>query len=170
MSDSLNPYVAPTSDLKRPQDVSSRRSSRFSYICLYPGCLLGFLLGSCVALGVHGTYEAIINYPGKVIPSLALMPLVCILLTFVWRIPRRFIFGRHLKSRTACFVSGLILGTGVSVGMTLLEKVGIINSNQGLKVFWISLVATAGAFMVLAVECEAMLSKSLLPRATEREE
>ena len=133
--------------------------------------MTGYMLGMFLELGPTAAIREIASKSIAFnLAILAVNGVVCLLLSLLWRVPRKCLFGSYHVSSIASFVGGFVFFGGVVVSGITLARFEVFDYDQGAGALeWYILLALVSVWMVLGIECEVYVSRSLLPSEGSRE-
>ena len=136
-----------------------------------PSCMTGYMLGMFVELGATAAMREIASKSiAYNLAILAVFSAFCLLLSLFWRVPRKRLFGSYHVSSIASFVGGFVFFGGVVVSGITLARFKVFDYDQAAGALeGYILLALVCVWMVLGIECEAYVSRRLLPSKESRE-
>lgn len=158
-----NPFQNPYSPTAGPLTLSAAapHASRCRLVVLFciPGCIAGLLFGSVVLDGVTQTIHKTTQDPITAMKFFFALGCVSLTLTVLWRLPRRYIFGKHDLRCLGSFLGGVILVAGPYITVGMLERCGLLPASVSPRVAWPLLAVLFCFFVVLSVEVEAVYGR-----------
>ena len=166
----INPYEpsksAPAPDLHVPDEPGSPRWLPASLLLLVPGTTVGLHIGVALDQGVNAPFERTLSNPIGALQFFAVFGLGTLACTFLYRVPRWFLLGRHRIWAYSAFLSGVLI-VCLAFSLTVaFQRLGVYTpigppSVQNLGV----LIATAALSICVGVEFEAFLARLRVARS-----
>ncbi|MGI9474263.1 MAG: hypothetical protein ACR2NZ_22165 [Rubripirellula sp.] len=164
-----NPYE-PSSVTSELTTASPPSRSPISLLPFLPGCVLGLQIGSVLELGFTSTIQRTTTGPANAFKFFAIFSLVCLAITFVYRIPRARLIGTHRIHWFTSFASGTLMTLILYGGVYVIDRGGLA-AGSPRQLLWLLLVlsGSVSVSVVLAVELEALIDRFLRRRGSERD-
>jgi hypothetical protein len=117
------------------------------------GCTLGMHAGVAIEDGVAAAIDRTSSGPWSALVFFTAVSVVCILLTSLWKLVRRQMFGDYVATVGARFASGTLLTAAFYLIESRLEQAKW--APQGGAIWWAQFVCALIVVTVCAVELEA---------------
>ena len=129
------------------------------------------LVGSVIERGPVLAVERIAPAPASSIIRLLMWGFGFFLITFVWRVPRRSLVGKHDLNTIACFAAGVFMAALHYLAVVLMYELGLMTINWSQSSTQVSIViALLLSSAIASVECEAFISRHLVRRSHSTKE
>ncbi len=166
-----NPYLPTNSPVDQPPSrPAPRTGSFFTLLWFVAGATLATQIGLYIDWGIELTFK---DGPSVVhlfsLTFNAVMGFIVLALSALWRLPRRWLFGKHPKTRLGCFSGGVTFSAVLHGSFALLQRLGVNDWGRKqeatqLLIYVVLLVIS----LVAAVETESrsVAAESIRHRST----
>jgi hypothetical protein len=136
------------------------------FLWLVLGIAVGTLVGSVAQRGLASTFERIAPAPIYSLIRLLMWGLAFLLISCLWRVPRRSLVGKHDLGVVPCFVAGAFTGTLHYLAVVLLYDLELMTINWSHSTTQVLIVIVLFfASAMVTVECEACISRRMARRS-----
>lgn len=123
-----------------------------------PGCVIGLHLGVMVESGFLAPIERTLNDPIGSAQFFAILVCICVALTVLWRLPRRWLIGRHRVRWYGSLLAGTVMVGGPVAILSLLGRLSMLPAGSPATPRVITtIVGLVAIFTVLSIEIEAAI-------------
>lgn len=153
-----NPYQPSSTPAQLPPPLSGPlpRVSVVSLLAFLPGTIAGLHVGASLEAGIVETLNRTANDPKGAAIFFCTFSIATLVLSFLYRIPRRYMIGPHQTFWWSTFCSGmLIVGLGISTLVTL-EWLKLYANPPQLKDFVLMFFVAVFSFSI-GIEFEAFI-------------
>ena len=102
------------------------RTAFVPFLWFVLGIAVGTLIGSVAERGLFSTFERIAPAPLYSLIRLLVWGLVFLLVSCLWRVPRRILIAKHDLGAVPCFVAGAFTATLFYLAVVFLYKLQLI--------------------------------------------